>query len=93
MQNRRHFIKSFSLLSSVVTFSTLSGCSTIDEHLITDPSDLGDTVIIVGGGISGLYAAYQLRKRKIPYRIFEASRRLGGQIFSDQGYEYGAFEF
>jgi hypothetical protein len=100
MQNRRHFIKNLSVLStgsmwisSVVGMTTLQSCSTIDELLITDPSDLGDTVIIIGGGITGMYAAYQLRKRKIPYRIFEASSRLGGQIISDQDYEYGAFEF
>ncbi len=100
MQNRRHFIKNLSVLStgsiwlsSVVGMTALQSCSTIDEQLITDPSDLGDTVIIIGGGISGMYAAYQLRKRKIPYRIFEASTRLGGQILSDQDYEYGAFEF
>lgn len=100
MQNRRHFIKNLSVLttgsiwlSSVVGMTALQSCSTIDEQLITDPSDLGDTVIIIGGGITGMYAAYQLRKRKIPYRIFEASSRLGGQILSDQDYEYGAFEF
>lgn len=100
MQNRRHFIKNLSVLStgsiwisSVVGMTALQSCSTIDEQLITDPSDLGDTVIIIGGGITGLYAAYQLRKRKIPYRIFEASSRLGGQILSDQDFEYGAFEF
>ncbi len=100
MQNRRHFIKKLSVLStgsiwlsSVVGSTALQSCSTIDEQLITDPSDLGETVIIIGGGITGMYAAYQLRKRKIPYRIFEASSRLGGQILSDQDYEYGAFEF
>jgi hypothetical protein len=100
MRNRRHFIKNLSVLStgsiwlsSVVGMTALQSCSTIDEQLITDPSDLGDTVIIIGGGITGMYAAYQLRKRKIPYRIFEASSRLGGQILSDQDYEYGAFEF
>lgn len=100
MQNRRHFIKNLSVLStgsiwlsSVVGLTALQSCSTIDEQLITDPSDLGDTVIIIGGGITGMYAAYQLRKRKIPYRIFESSARLGGQILSDQDYEYGAFEF
>lgn len=100
MRDRRQFIKSLSVLStgsiclsSVAVSTALQGCSTIDEQLIKDPSDLDDTVIIVGGGITGLYAAYQFRKRKIPFRIFEASGRLGGKILSDQGFEYGAFEF
>lgn len=96
MSNRREFIKKITVLSAgsaCVTLSMLHSCSTIDEYLITDPSDLDDRVIIVGGGIAGLYAAYQLKKRKIPYRIFEASQRCGGQILTDQKVEYGAFEF
>ncbi len=101
-QNRRKFIKNISLYSAgtaclsmslVSSFGALQGCSTMDEYLITDQSDLSEQVVIVGGGISGLYAAYQLKKRKIPYRIFEAAHRIGGKITSDQGVEYGAFEF
>jgi len=102
MRNRRQFIKNISLAStgslylSMATLSAttlLSGCSTVDDYLITNPSDLGNQVAIIGGGITGLYAAYQLKKRKIPYRIFELSSRLGGKIMSDQNLEYGAFEF
>jgi NAD(P)-binding Rossmann-like domain len=102
MQNRRQFIKNISVYSSLstaalglsfFTIGAMQGCSTMDEFLITDPSDLSEHVVIIGAGISGLYAAYQLKKRKIPYRIFEASHRFGGQISSDQGVEFGAFEF
>ncbi len=92
MENRRQFIKKLSLFSTGSVY-VLSGCSTMDEYLITNPSDLTDHVIIVGGGITGLYAAYQLKKRKISYRLFESTHRLGGQILSDHGFEYGAFEF
>ena len=96
VSNRREFIKKLSVISAgsaCVTISLLQSCSTIDEYLITDPSNLENRVIIVGGGIVGLYAAYQLKKRKVPYRIFEASHRLGGQILSEQKIEYGAFDF
>lgn len=37
-------------------------------------------VCVVGGGITGLAAAYELAARGIPCRLFEASDRLGGLI-------------
>ena len=41
-------------------------------------------VAVVGGGISGLAAAYELQRRGITTRLFEASDRLGGVIRSDR---------
>jgi oxygen-dependent protoporphyrinogen oxidase len=38
------------------------------------------TVAVVGGGISGLCAAYALHKRGRPYLLLEASDRFGGVI-------------
>jgi protoporphyrinogen/coproporphyrinogen III oxidase len=37
-------------------------------------------VIIIGGGISGLSAAYELERRAMPFILLEASSRLGGLI-------------
>lgn len=37
-------------------------------------------VVIVGGGLTGLAAAYELEKAKIPYTLIEVKRRLGGSI-------------
>jgi protoporphyrinogen/coproporphyrinogen III oxidase len=37
-------------------------------------------VVVVGGGISGLTAAYRLTQNGIPFRLLEASHRLGGVI-------------
>lgn len=37
-------------------------------------------IVIVGGGITGLAAAYELAARGVPFRLFEASPRLGGLI-------------
>ncbi len=49
---------------------------------------------IIGAGISGLTLAYELQKRHIPFRILEASSRVGGYLQSEKiGYyllEYGA---
>jgi oxygen-dependent protoporphyrinogen oxidase len=38
------------------------------------------TVAIIGGGISGLSAAWVLHKRQVPYLLLEAGERLGGVI-------------
>ncbi len=40
-------------------------------------------VAIIGGGVAGLAAAYELEKNGVPYTLFEASPRLGGVISSE----------
>ena len=40
-------------------------------------------IAIVGGGISGLAAAFELSSRSIPFVLFEGSNRLGGVIRTD----------
>ena len=37
-------------------------------------------VAIIGGGISGLSAAWELKKKQIPLILFEAAKRCGGAI-------------
>jgi oxygen-dependent protoporphyrinogen oxidase len=37
-------------------------------------------IAIIGGGISGLAAAYELSRRGVPFLLFEASDRLGGLV-------------
>jgi len=71
----------------------LPSCSTLDEYLIEDQFDFDNEVVIIGGGIAGLYAAYELKKNRIPFKIFEASSRLGGKIQTIDKTEWGAFEF
>jgi len=41
-------------------------------------------VVIVGGGIAGLAAGYELTKRRVPFVILESGARPGGVIFSEQ---------
>ena len=41
-------------------------------------------IAIVGGGISGLSAAYELASRHVPFVLFEASSRLGGLIRTER---------
>ncbi len=37
-------------------------------------------VVVIGGGITGLAAAYELEKHNIPYTLIEVKKRLGGGI-------------
>jgi protoporphyrinogen/coproporphyrinogen III oxidase len=41
-------------------------------------------VLIAGGGITGLAAAYELHARGVPFTLIEASPRLGGIIRTEQ---------
>ena len=40
-------------------------------------------IAIIGGGISGLSAAYELSTRRVPFTLFEASPRLGGLVWTE----------
>ncbi len=40
-------------------------------------------VAIIGGGITGLAAAWELQKQGVPYTLFEASDRLGGKVVTE----------
>ena len=41
-------------------------------------------VIIAGGGLSGLTAAFYLRRAGIPFRLFEPQPRLGGVMLTER---------
>lgn len=85
--SRREFLKISALGSAALTFSN---CSTADRYFMGDVRNLEKEVVILGAGAAGLAAAYELKKRKVPFRIYEASSRLGGRVqsvslFSEDG--------
>ncbi|UOQ77788.1 FAD-dependent oxidoreductase [Hymenobacter sp. 5516J-16] len=41
--------------------------------------------MVVGAGMAGLNCAYQLKKAGVPARVYEASNRAGGRIFTAHG--------
>jgi len=45
------------------------------------PTQTSDTLII-GGGLSGLYAAYLLTQKNLPFVILEARDLMGGRILT-----------
>lgn len=93
--NRRLFLGQSvgSILSLGGLSAFLQSCSTLDEYLIEDQFDFDQEVVIVGGGLTGLFAAYELKKNKIPFKIFEASTRFGGQLQTIDQVEWGASQF
>ena len=40
-------------------------------------------IIIIGGGLAGLYAATKLHERNIAFLLLEAKPRLGGRIYCE----------
>ncbi|MEK6628712.1 MAG: FAD/NAD(P)-binding protein [Bdellovibrionota bacterium] len=95
IKSRRSFIKS-ALKNSLIgaaglaTLSTFSSCSSFDDYLFDDRYSFDDEVLIIGGGVSGLYLAHMLRNSKTEFRLFEGSNNLGGRIKSFAGTDYGA---
>ena len=41
-------------------------------------------IAVLGGGISGLAAAFELTRRGVPFQIFESSHRVGGVIHTER---------
>jgi monoamine oxidase len=83
-QSRRDFLKMSGLLAlPVATGWTRALASGF-------PLEIGrphmDPVLILGGGAAGLAAAYSLKKEGIPFKVLEASSRVGGRIFTQTGF-------
>lgn len=41
-----------------------------------------DPIVILGGGLSGLTAAYRLKQARMPCVVYEGAPRLGGRVFT-----------
>lgn len=91
IKNRRKFLRDIALgTASISAMGLLSSCSSFDDYLFEDRYDFNDEVMIIGGGISGLYLAHKLRFNKTEFRLFEGSNFFGGRIRSNGGADYGA---
>ena len=74
--DRRRFV------AATAASTILTGCGSFDRWVVGDNNRLNEEVMVLGGGIAGLAAAYHLKKNKIHYRLYEASSRLGGRVQS-----------
>lgn len=96
--NRREFLRSTSVAASVGLISpSLLSCSNPANDVLPDGANFKGSVLVIGAGAAGLYAAQLLRERNIPVTVLEASGRVGGRIraltgFADFPIELGAEE-
>lgn len=75
---RRHFLQ----VGGAVAAGWAAGCG----GLAYGPSVRSAPVVVVGGGIAGLTAAYRLHQQGIAVRVLEAQNRVGGRMYSLRGY-------
>ena len=61
----------------------VAGAAVIPHHLFADGQP---NVVIVGGGIAGMTCALELADRGIDSKVYEASGRIGGRMFSNTNY-------
>ncbi len=80
---RRRFMKTAALAGAA---GAVSGALPLPVRALT-ATGFGPSprIAIVGGGIAGLNAAYQLKKAGIGATVYEARRRVGGRILSITG--------
>jgi len=81
LESRREFLKRSALLSATALAggSLLSSCGSRDRTPDRLPAP---RIAIVGAGIAGLNAAYQLQKQGVSAQVYESSPRAGGRMYS-----------
>ena len=72
LRSRREFLRT----STLALAGMATGCIPVARQ-----SPAAD-VVVIGGGIAGLTAAYRLAQAGVKVRLFEAQTRLGGRILS-----------
>tara|TARA_B110001454_G_scaffold219202_1_gene252023 strand:- start:113938 stop:115374 length:1437 start_codon:yes stop_codon:yes gene_type:complete len=82
--NRRKFLKNSVNSAKALGLLSVTGCAALDRYFEIEKSDYSKEVLIFGGGVSGLSAAYFLKRNGVPYRVFEGSSRMGGRILSQR---------
>jgi monoamine oxidase len=72
--SRRRFLRDTAIVgAAVATSGMLGGCR---------PSGGPPKIVIVGGGMAGLNAAYKLQKAGLASTVYEGSNRTGGRMFT-----------
>lgn len=75
--NRRDFLAGAAAVPAALG---LGACASPETSMGNPPR-----IVVVGGGMAGLNAAYQLQKRGVAAEVYEASNRSGGRMFTATG--------
>jgi monoamine oxidase len=94
--NRRRFVRQ-SLFTTAGLLAAPTWLASCKKVVLSDEKKNPGKVIIIGAGVSGLYAGYLLLLQGADVQILEASDRIGGRIktltdFADFQIEAGAEE-
>lgn len=77
-EGRRRFLKNAAILGT--------GAVMLPSFLQANDVESKKNIVIVGAGMAGLNAAYQLKKMGLSATVYEASSRVGGRMFTVQNY-------
>lgn len=78
-RSRRQFLKQAAAAAAALPAAGLL------KPVLSHAADKQEAVLIIGAGAAGLAAAYQFKKAGVPFRIVEASSRVGGRIWTEKG--------
>ena len=82
--SRREILRGTLAGLALAPLAPLAGCG--DNAAPPDaPIVPAPTIAIVGGGVAGLHAAYQLQLHGLSAKVYEAAGRTGGRMFSMHG--------
>jgi monoamine oxidase len=74
----RSFVKNTAMASVAIGLSS----SFLESCASSGKKDTAPKVAIIGGGIAGLHAGHIFSKSGIAFTLFEASKRVGGRIYT-----------
>ena len=77
-QSRRNFLRDSTYTAAGIGLLP----SLFNESIFSKNMSANNRVVIIGAGIAGLNACYQLKKRGINATVYEASPRAGGRMFT-----------
>lgn len=64
--------------------ATLTAAAVLSRTALAEPSQLKSRVIVLGAGLAGLAAAYELSKKNYDVVVLEARSRVGGRVLSHE---------
>jgi len=79
LMSRRQFLQASGAVGAGLLLSGVPGLS---KPLLASGNEVKTRIAIIGAGLAGLNAAYQLKKAGLRAEVYEASDRLGGRVWS-----------